>query len=588
MHRSFTPCLPAALLCAALVPPAHAQGQGQGRLLFSIEWQSVSVGQLDGVGASPITEGDLLAPTVQGFGPLPRPFVALRGSTLGLPSYTACSGHPSGTPCGIEIDAHARGNESLFLPSGVQGQRPRLYYSVDEYARGIDGGVPGQNMLRVEAQALEAAADVYTTRNFLLGPLQPGTFVPSTLLVLDGNGVVGSAGASTIRQRGLGLVEPIQPGAPADPGDNLDTLSMSPPSPLGAEYYSLDGAIIDPFSGVAGSSTAQTLSVSPAAVLRRLPGVAPVVYASAAQLGLDRNGFGTDDLDALILAEDGDGVFEPSQAPNDWISASGAQVGDMLLFSVRRGSNVVGRTDSLFGVPIEPGDILTTPINGVGRPAIYIPAEALGLRTTRSGAAQADDLDALALEKEPYWDCNQNGVEDAVDIAQGASSDNNANNIPDECEDEYVKSCFCTTGSGPCGNDNPTGGCLNSLGLGGSLDPSGSTSLVEDDLILTASNLPPNVSGLLFCGPNTTFTPFGDGRRCVGNPLYRLGASAATPAGVITRGPGLAVLGCATPGLGCLSVGQSLRFQLWYRNAANYCTPSSFNLTNAVDVVFTP
>jgi hypothetical protein len=27
---------------------------------------------------------------------------------------------------------------------------------------------------------------------------------------------------------------------------------------------------------------------------------------------------------------------------------------------------------------------------------------------------------------------------------------------------------------------------------------------------------------------------------------------------------------------------------MWYRNAANYCTPSTFNLTNAVDVVFTP
>jgi hypothetical protein len=35
-------------------------------------------------------------------------------------------------------------------------------------------------------------------------------------------------------------------------------------------------------------------------------------------------------------------------------------------------------------------------------------------------------------------------------------------------------------------------------------------------------------------------------------------------------------------------VGQSLRYQMWYRNAATYCTPSTFNLTNAVDVVFTP
>lgn len=587
MDQSLMSCLSAAFVCAALANHASAQGPGQ-RLVVSIEWQSASVGLLDGVGAFPITEGDLLAPTVQGFGPLPRMSVALRGGQLGLPNYQTCVGHAAGTPCGIEVDAHSRGNEGLFLPSGVAGQRPRVYFSVDEHARGVDGGLPGQNMLRIEAAAFEAAADVYTTRNLLVGPLQPGPFTPSTLLVLDGNGLLSSSGVPSIRQRGLGLVEPIPPGAPVDQGDNLDTLSMTLLGPSGLEYFSLDGSITDPITGVPGSGTAQVLGVSPAAVLRRLPGVAPAVYASAAQLGLDIDGFGTDDLDALILAEDGDGVFEPSHAPNDWVGTGGAQVGDMLLFSVRRGSRVIGRSDSLFGLPIEPGDILTTPINGVGRPAIYIPAEALGMRTARSGATQADDLDALAAIKEPYWDCNENGVEDSVDISQGASSDNNSNNIPDECEDEYVKSCFCTSGSGPCGNDNPSGGCLNSLGVGGALDPSGSTSLVEDDLVLTASNLPPNVPALLFCGPNVTFTPFGDGRRCVGNPLYRLGSSTANSSGVLVRGPGLAVQGCATAGLGCLSIGQALRFQLWYRNAANYCTPSSFNLTNAVDVVFTP
>ncbi|MEY2745487.1 MAG: hypothetical protein RL112_529 [Planctomycetota bacterium] len=586
MNHPLSSCLSLALVCAAFT--ARATAQGQGRLVVSIEWQSATVGQLDGSGTIPITEGDLLTPTTQGFGPLPRMTIAVPGSLLGLPNYASCSGHASGTPCGIEIDAHSRGNEALFRPAGVQGTRPRLYYSVDEYARGVAGGSPVQNALHAEALLFEAAADVYTTRNLLFGPLQPGAFTPGTLLVLDGNGLPGSAGSTGLRQRGLGLVEPIQPGGPADAGDNLDTLSMTLLGPLGAEYYSLDGSIPDPLNGIAGSNTAQTLGVSPSAVLRRLATGSPSVYATASQLGLDREGFATDDLDALILVDDGDGVFEPSQVPNDWVATGGAQVGDMLLFSVRRGSRVVGRTDSLFGAPIEPGDILTTPINGVGRPAIYIPAEALGLRTTRSGAPQADDLDAFALVGEPWWDCNENGVEDSVDISQGGSSDNNGNFIPDECEDEYAKSCFCTAGAGPCGNDNPSGGCLNSLGVGGALDPSGSTSLVEDDLVLTASNLPPNVPALLFCGPNATFTPFGDGRRCVGNPLYRLGSSTANSSGVLVRGPGLAVQGCATPGLGCLSIGQALRFQLWYRNAANYCTPSSFNLTNAVDVVFTP
>ncbi|MBI5434010.1 MAG: hypothetical protein HZA52_14355 [Planctomycetes bacterium] len=35
---------------------------------------------------------------------------------------------------------------------------------------------------------------------------------------------------------------------------------------------------------------------------------------------------------------------------------------------------------------------------------------------------------------EPWNDCNQNGVEDAVDIALGSSADVNQNGVPDECE----------------------------------------------------------------------------------------------------------------------------------------------------------
>ena len=573
----------ASLACALLAASAGAQAPG--RFVGSIEWQSSSTGLPDGTGAAPLTEGDLLAPTFVGFGPLPRMTVVTNGAALGLPNYTTCAGHAAGTPCGVEVDAHSHGTDSLFRPTGVPGLRPRIYWSVDEYARGVDTGSPLQNRLPLEASAFEAASDVYTTRPLLVGPLQPGPFPLSTLLVLDGNGLPTAAG---LRARGLGLIEPIQPGTPADSGDNLDALSLSLPNPSGVQYYSVDGALLDPFTGINGSNTAGTLSTSPAAVLRRAPGAAVTVYATPAQLGLDLEGFGTDDLDALVLADDGDGVYEPSLAPNDWVQADGTQSKDMLLFSVRRGSRVIGRLDSLFNLPIEPGDILTTPVGGLGRPAIYIPAEAMGMRTQRSGAVQADDVDALAVEKEPYWDCNQNGVEDSVDIAQGASSDNNQNSIPDECEDEYVKSCFCTTGMGPCGNDEPTTGCRNSTGVGAALDPGGSTSLVEDDLTLTGSGMPPNAAVLMFLGPNASNTPFGDGRRCVGSPLYRLGAAQASAAGVLTRGPGIGVQACAAPGLGCFALGSTWRFQFWYRNAANYCTSSTFNLTNAVDVTFTP
>lgn len=34
----------------------------------------------------------------------------------------------------------------------------------------------------------------------------------------------------------------------------------------------------------------------------------------------------------------------------------------------------------------------------------------------------------------PLADCNENGIEDAVDIAFGTSSDADENGVPDECE----------------------------------------------------------------------------------------------------------------------------------------------------------
>ena len=39
-----------------------------------------------------------------------------------------------------------------------------------------------------------------------------------------------------------------------------------------------------------------------------------------------------------------------------------------------------------------------------------------------------------AAGQTPVFDCNENGIEDSVDIALGASSDQNHNGVPDECE----------------------------------------------------------------------------------------------------------------------------------------------------------
>ena len=152
--------------------------------------------------------------------------------------------------------------------------------------------------------------------------------------------------------------------------------------------------------------------------------------------------------------------------------------------------------------------------------------------------------------------------------------------------------CF-GDGSGaacPCGNTAPAGarnGCLNSLGMGARLVATGTASIAADTLVLHADQMP-NSTSLYFQGTTAVGggagTILGDGLGCAGGALIRLrtvqnaaGASQFPGAG----DPLLSVRGSVTiPG--------TRVYQAWYRNAAAYCTPSTFNLTNGLVVVWQP
>jgi len=146
--------------------------------------------------------------------------------------------------------------------------------------------------------------------------------------------------------------------------------------------------------------------------------------------------------------------------------------------------------------------------------------------------------------------------------------------------------CF-GDGSGatcPCGNASSVGaqvGCLNSLGIGGALRASGFAEIGSDTLVLTASNLPTATTALFFQGTSAVSTAFGDGLRCAGGTTQRLGirAVSAGAASIPQAGTFVSTLGSA-------SSGTTLRYQAWYRNAAAFCTPSSFNLTNGVAIAW--
>ena len=291
---------------------------------------------------------------------------------------------------GVELDALSFGNDGAGA----------FVFSVDEFAIGIPGG-PGPDVFSEGALGnQQAAADVFRY-------LGPGVPTPPVMPVgnsamIDGDGLMPSG------LPGLGLIEPNPPTPLSlpDPGDNLDAMDLgtSFEELLGPIYFSLDSAFGDSLEGMpANSGTALGNGFLGGDILvQTTRGLAPVLYAPSVVLGLDLFGPDTDDLDALALIDRGMiGVFEPML--------------DLLFYSVRRDSMLVGTLDSLWGIPIEEGDILTLPTGPGLAPSIFIAAEAMGLATVRSGTAAsygvinpnygvdiwADDLDALDRQQVP-------------------------------------------------------------------------------------------------------------------------------------------------------------------------------------------
>jgi hypothetical protein len=154
---------------------------------------------------------------------------------------------------------------------------------------------------------------------------------------------------------------------------------------------------------------------------------------------------------------------------------------------------------------------------------------------------------------------------------------------------------FCFgDGSGtacPCGNNSPAGngeGCLSSLGFGAKLAASGLASVSNDSVVITGTNMP-NSTCLYFQGTTQQSggvgAVFGDGLRCAGGVIVRLGTK--TNAGGTSHYPTgadalISIKGAVPAG------GATRTYQCWYRNAAAFCTTATFNLTNGVSIAWAP
>lgn len=141
----------------------------------------------------------------------------------------------------------------------------------------------------------------------------------------------------------------------------------------------------------------------------------------------------------------------------------------------------------------------------------------------------------------------------------------------------------------PCGNTGGPGhGCGNSVVPAGALLAASGVAWVSgDSFVLSGSGMPNGT--VLYVQGSTALNAglgvaFGDGLRCAGGNVVRLGikdnvggASSYPEAGdqsISLRG---AVVG-----------GGTYTYQAWYRNAANFCTSSSFNFSNGLTVTWGP
>ena len=138
----------------------------------------------------------------------------------------------------------------------------------------------------------------------------------------------------------------------------------------------------------------------------------------------------------------------------------------------------------------------------------------------------------------------------------------------------------------PCGNwGAPGAGCANSTGQGATLVGGGNTSVSSDALTFAASGLLPSQAALLFSGQNAVNgglgLTFGDGLRCAGGSIRRLGIRVPSAGGTASYGPGLAAAGG-------WNSGETRHFQVWYRDPVSSPCGTTFNLSNGVTVTFTP
>lgn len=141
----------------------------------------------------------------------------------------------------------------------------------------------------------------------------------------------------------------------------------------------------------------------------------------------------------------------------------------------------------------------------------------------------------------------------------------------------------------PCGNTGGAGrGCATSFGPGARLLASGVASVTSDSLVLATDGVS-NSTVTFFQGTQPAAAGagvvFGDGLRCATGSLIRLGAKLASSNAAAYPQPGdpaVSIRG-AIPAYGGTRI-----YQVWFRNAADYCTSATYNWSSGLAVSWQP
>jgi len=299
---------------------------------------------------------------------------------------------------------------------------------------------------------------------------------------------------------------------------------------------------------------------------------------------IDFDGSGVIDTTAEVQT-----AWEPLQSsPGDFTSAEIGAAGEWYVLDRANGLVQIGfdvNSDGLIDANTEAAPFWALPqAGGLRDMAVAVDGGEVYVGDTSGSPdliVRAKDFDAtgsidIATEVNAVYD----------DTVSATNIDNPHSIATDFHDHEEVGEAFCTGDSPlcPCNNlGNSGSGCANSIGVGASLEGTGTDGIANDDLVLEASQLRPNVPALLFAGTSVVNgglgAVFGDGLRCVTGSLVRLGIQFADPVGFAEWGPGhVGALG--------VQAGDTRYFQVWYRNNAGPCG-LGFNLTNGVQVTFT-